>query len=97
MTSAIEKDLITIAIIELLVTVKPIDHTTIYSLDDAILNAQFRVIPYLIVDGRALIDSVCDFEYKWSTNGHIKLQGLNNKRLGVNATAVTEGDALVKL
>lgn len=67
---------------------KPIDHATIYSLNDAILNAQFRVIPYLIVDGRVMVDSVCDFEYKWSTDGHIKLQGLNKKRLGINATAV---------
>jgi len=57
-------------------------------LDDAVLNAQFRIIPYLIVDGRVLIDSVCDFEYKWSSDTHIKVQGINKRRLGVNATAV---------
>jgi hypothetical protein len=42
----------------------------------------------LIVDGRVLLDSACDFEYKWSSDANIKVQGINKKRLGVNATAV---------
>lgn len=72
------------------VTVKPIDHVNLYSLDEALINAQFRIIPHLIVDGRALLDSVCSFEYKWSTdNNKLRLQGIDTKRaFGVNATAL---------
>ena len=66
-------------------------------MDDAVVNAQFRVIPYLIVDDEVMVDSICDFEYKWSSGENIKLQGLNKKRLGINATAVTEGESFVKL
>lgn len=91
------EDKLTIAVIEIQVIVKEIDHATIYSLDDAVLNAQFRVIPYLIVDNEVMVDSVCDFEYKWSSDERIKLSGMNKKRLGINATAITEGESLIKL
>ena len=71
-------------------TVKPIDHVNLYSLDEALINAQFRIIPHLIVDSRALLDSVCSFEYKWSTDiSKLRLQGIDTKRaFGVNATAL---------
>jgi hypothetical protein len=55
------------------------------------------MIPYLIVDDEVMVDSVCNFEYKWSSGENIKIQGLNKKRLGINATAVTEGESFVKL
>lgn len=69
---------------------KPIDHVKLYSLEDALINAQFRIIPHLIVGGNALLESVCSFEYKWSTdNNKLRLQGIDTKRaFGVNATAL---------
>ncbi len=65
--SASDKEL-NIAVIDLSIIVKEIDHATVYSLEDAVINAQFRVIPYLIIDGQVMADSVCDFEYKWSSD-----------------------------
>lgn len=88
-----------ISVIHLIINIKPIDHVTIYSLEEALINAQFRIIPYLVVEGRVLLDSVCEFEYKWTSDStRVKLSGVDgkNKRgLGVNATAVKEGDAFV--
>lgn len=49
-----------VAIIDLTVVVKLIDNVAIYTLDEAIINAQFRVIPHLIIDQMVLLDSVCD-------------------------------------
>lgn len=77
-----------IALIEIDVTSKKIDHATIVSIEDVVVNAQFRVIPHLIVDGKVLLDTVCDFDYKWTSNDNVKIQGNNKRRLGVNATAV---------
>lgn len=79
-----------IASLQLTVTVKPINHVNLYSLDEALINAQFRIIPHLIVDGRPLLDSVCSFNYKWATdNSKLRIQGVDTKRaFGVNATAL---------
>jgi len=79
------------------VTVKHISHATIFSLDSAILNAQFRVLPYLIIDNRPLLDSTCDLQYKWVSDGHLKLRGMTSKRTGVNVTAVKEGSSILTL
>lgn len=78
---------------------EPIDHVNLYSLDEALLGAQFRIIPHLIINGRSLLDSVCNFEYRWTAdNNRIRLQGVDTQLgFGVNATAVKEGDAFVTL
>jgi hypothetical protein len=39
-----------VAMIELNVVVKPINKVVIYTLDEALINAQFRVLPHLIID-----------------------------------------------
>jgi hypothetical protein len=77
--------------------VQEIDEVRIYSLDEAIINAQFRIIPYLIIDKEVMVDSVCDFEYRWVSSENIRLHGVNSRRLGVNATAVSEGKSTVSL
>lgn len=43
-----------------------------------------------MVDGHPLLASVCNFDYKWTTdNNKIRLQGIDTKRaFGVNATAL---------
>lgn len=79
-----------VAIIQLSVLVQSIDHVSLHSLDEALINAQFRIIPHLIVNGRVLLDSACTFDYKWKTDtSMLKLKGTENKiGLGLNATAI---------
>jgi hypothetical protein len=46
---------------------------SIYTLDEALIGAQFRMIPHLIIDERPIIDSHCELRYEWTTS---KEQGL---------------------
>ena len=50
----------TLAIITINVNVTPIEKAVIYTLDEALINAQFRIIPHLLIDNVVLLDSVCD-------------------------------------
>ena len=50
----------TLAIITINVNVRPIEKAVIYTLDEALINAQFRIIPHLLIDNVVLLDSVCD-------------------------------------
>ena len=77
--------------ISLHVETKNIDNIIIYSIDQAVVNAQFRVIPHLLIDGEVLLDSTCDLLYQWESSPSLQLHNPHLSKTGLNVTALSQG------
>ncbi len=80
-----------------------VEAVAIFGNSEAVLHAEFRLIPDIMVAGARLQGSECDFDYQWSTSnaGVVQLselaEDLKISGAGVNATGRSVGESEIRL